>query len=269
MELTVKKIKIDGDVVSLRCEDQQSSRVYRILLDDYLRQPLSAGDIVDQQTAERLNQQHTYCYCYRRCLRKLAASDHTEKEMRQVLSRMKELPAEDGERILNTLKQTGYLNDGNVAASQLYADQNKLLGRRKTLYNLTGRGIDRQTACQLIADVDEQEELRRGVLKAQKIWSRDPNRSYRQKLQHLRQQLAADGFEDIDGILQQLDLKMDEENEKANLQRDLAKAVTRYGKKYSGTQLRRQTVQYLLSRGYEYSMIQECYGQEGEEYEDQ
>ena len=79
----------------------------------------------------------------------------------------------------------------------------------------------------------------------------------------------ADGYEDIDGIISQLDLTMDEEAETDNLSRDMEKAVRKYAKKHDGAQLRRQVIQYLLARGYSYEMIQQAYVKEGEDYEDQ
>ena len=269
MELSVTAIRIDGETVSLKCEDVESVRTFKILLDDYLAQPLSQGQLLDDRQVIRLDRQHLYCYAYRRCLRFLAGADHTEKEVRNKLARIEGLAEEDGEKIVSQLLQLGYLNDDNAAAAQLYSDQNKLLGRRKTLYNLTGRGIEKNKAQQLLSEVSDSQETERGKLRAMKIWQRDRSRPYRQRLAHLRRQLIIDGYEDVDAILQNLDLPSDSAAEEALLQKDLEKAVRKYERKAQGQKLRSQVIQYLLARGHEYEMIQKYYRQEGEEYEDQ
>lgn len=269
MELIVTRIKVDGEVVSLKCEDAQSERTYKILLDDFLAHPFRDGQSIDAEQISYLDQQHVYCYAYRRIMRFLAGADHTEREVRRKLAEIRDLKAENLEKIVSRLKESGYLNDEHVAASQLYSDQNKLLGRRKTLYNLTERGIEKNRAYQLLSQISDDDELERGVQRAKKIWQRDAQRPYRQRLARLRQQLIVDGYEDADAIIARLDLENDEQVEEENLRRDLDRAVRKYAGKYQPNKLRSQVIKYLLAKGYSYEMIQKCYGNEGEEYEDQ
>ena len=269
MDVFVRKIRVLGDVVALRIEDEEGRKTVRVLLEDYLKQPFQADQQLNAEQQEQLQEMSDYCAGYRRCLHKLSVRDYSEREMKQALREIKQLSAAQRQRIMDSLKRSGYLNDENVAVSQLYSDQNKLLGKRKTLYNLTGRGVDRQIAQQLIDEVDNGDELERGKQRAMKIWNRKDGKPYRQKMQNLRRQLMADGYEDLDGIISQLDLTMDEEAETDNLSRDMEKAVRKYAKKHDGAQLRWQVIQYLLARGYSYEMIQQAYVKEGEDYEDQ
>ena len=269
MEVFVRKVRVLGDVVALRIEDEEGRKTFRVLLEDYLKHPFQPDQQLNEEEQEVLRQDSLYCNAYRRCLHKLSVRDYSEREMKRALREMKEITQAQRERIMETLKHSGYLNDENVAASQLYSDQNKLLGKRKTLYNLTGRGVDRQIAQQLIDEVDGGEELERGKQRAMKIWNRRDGKPYRQKMQNLRRQLMADGYEDIDEIISQLELTMDEEAESDNLSRDMAKAIRKYEKKHDGAQLKHQVIQYLLARGYSYEMIQQAYGREREEYENQ
>lgn len=269
MTYQLKQIKVHDDIVSITVEDEETERKYRILLNDYLGHPLSDHQQLSEDDIKRLDEQHTYCYGYLKCIRKLSLRDQSEKELNDLLDDVFGLSQEGKQRIMASLKGQGLVNDENVAASQLFTDQNKLLGRKKTLYNLLDRGISRSLAQRIIDEVDEKQELTRGIQRGQRIIQHYKNKSQRQQKNQLYQQLLVAGYDNVDEIIARMDLPFDEEKEEENLKRDLTKALARYKHKYSGRQLYQHVYQHLLTKGYQSAIIQSCYRKEGEEYEDQ
>ncbi len=257
MNYVVTKVTIKESFVKIVVEDDEKRIEFKISVNDYLEHPYRLNEELQQKDIDRLNHDHTYFYAYNHALRKLGYSDYSQKEMEDLLAKIKDLPANDRRQIVQSLKECGYLSDEAVSANQLYVDQNKLVGVKKTRRTLKQRGVDPQVSEPLLSEVDEQDELQRGLKKAQMISRKIHGKSHKEMLETIRQRLVSDGFENVSEIMEALDLPMDYEKEQANLELAAGKARQRYQNKYSGRQLKNAVYKYLTGKGYQSDMIEE------------
>ena len=268
MSRQLVNVRVDGETVYLKAEDNETEISYKLRLNDYLPLGLSIGQQIDEKTATELDRLHSLRYGYNKCLRKLACSDHTVREIRDTLKEIKNLEEEDRETIISGLQELGYLNDEITAGNQLYRDQQKLLGSAHTKRNLLKRGVPADIVREVLSAVDRAEETERGIKRAEALARRLAKGSDRELKADLYSHLKSDGYENPDEIIARLDYHIDEETEKENCRRQLRKALARYAGRLEGARLTGRLYQYLYSHGYSSEVIREVMEQEVE-YEDQ
>ena len=253
--MQIEKITVKNEIAKITVGDEEKSIVYKMSVTDLIEGKYTLNQQLTEQDMAELADKHLYFYAYNKCLKKLANADRSQKEIEDTLKEVRGLKHSQREKIVESLKSMGYLSDEAVVESQLYIDQTKLLGRKKTKYILTQRGVDKAIADEVLNEVDISQEIERGIQKAEKISKLLKNKSYKDKIQTIRNRLMADGFENIDDIISGLDLQKDQQQEETVLHKCALTAVRKYSNKYSGRKLYDSCFKYLMSKGFETDMI--------------
>ena len=253
--MQIEKINIKNEIAKITVGDEEKSICYKISVTDLLDGKYSLNQQLSDSDMEVLSEKHLFFYAYSKCLKKLANSDRSQKEIEGTLKEIKGLNPQQRDRIVTSLKSMGYLSDQAVVESQLYVDQTKLLGRKKTKYILEKRGVDKTIADEVLNEVDISQEIDRGIQKGKKLAKLIKNKSYKEKVQTIRNRLLMDGFENVDDIISGLDLQKNEDEECDSLHKCALSAVRKYSSRYQGRKLYDSCFKYLITKGYETDMI--------------
>jgi len=258
MSKTITKLDVFDNYVKIVCEDENSKMIFKILVSDYISKIYRLNQELSQEEIEQLTSYHTYAYGFNRCMRKLASSDKSVKEIKQVLKGIDGLNQTQMDNIITSLQDLGYLKDENVCESQLYFDQSKLLGKKKTFYNLLNRGVDKEVVNEVLSTVDEDSEIENGVKKGQIYLRKLNDKSFKDKVFTLKNKLISDGFSDVDVIIEKLEIQKDEKQEYDLASKCFEKAKQKYCKKYKEKELYNAIYKYMASKGFTFETIKQA-----------
>ena len=270
----IDKVSLDGDYVKVIINDEETETVFILSAIEYFDLGYRISQRITQEDYEKLRRLHAYSYAYRRCINKIAAHDQSVQEIREFLDKSASIDDADQNRIVNDLIRKGLLDDERLVETQFEYDQLKLHGRRKIAYDLKKRGVDPLLVDEYADKVDFDEELERGLQKAESLLKTMNMKSYREVQQRLRNKLSDAGYEReaVNAIMNELDHQKNDDEEISSLRHHLEKAAVRYGRKYTGSQLKQKLYAYLVSRGFSGEDIKtelSRYLQESDENEDQ
>ena len=270
----IDKVVLDGDYVRVTVTDKETETVFILSALEYYDLGYTISQEISEEDYEKLKRLHAYSYAYRRCLGKIASHDQSVQEIRDFLEKLKTIDSDQSEKIVNALIRQGLLDDERLVSTQFEYDQMKLHGRKKIAYDLKKRGVDPELVDEHADKVDMEAEAERGLIKAEQLLKGMSSRSYRETLRQLRNKLSLAGYdrETVNAVMNELDHQKNDDDEKRNLRSFLEKAAVRYGRKYSGRELKGKLYAYLISRGFSGDEIKteiSRYLQESDEHEDQ
>lgn len=254
---SISKVKLADKEVKITVSTRQDDTIYTISYDDYLDQRYHKGDGLEQKQLDELASLHRYWYAFKKAARKVQSMDRTEKEIRSYLESLNALEEAQIDQIIDYFKQRGYLSDQAVIESQSFVDQSRLLGKKLTERKLVKRGVPQQTVQLMLDQMDNSLEQERGLLKASQYLKSIHDKSHQETIRYLKEKLYLDGYEDASQIVEQLALAYDVEKEREVLYRQAIKARERYQRKYEGKQLHQACFKYLMSKGFQASLIDE------------
>lgn len=266
--MLIKNIKYEKSAVIIIVEDDNEKIKFQISLDDYIEGKYKVNNILDEMQLEQLQKAHRYYYCYKKCISKLQHKDYSIKEIRDYLNEYIDLTDKEKEEVIDKLKKQGFLEDRMTAESQLYCDQIKLVGKKKSAFKMKKRGIESQVIEEVLGKINLNEEKERGIKKASQLFNSTKNKSYKETIFCIKNKLKEEGFENIDDILNDLAIEYDEQKEESALRYQFAKIKRMYSKKYKGKALYNAYYKYLLSKGFENELIARNLAKENED-EDQ
>lgn len=266
--MLIKNIKYEKSAVVIIVEDDNEKINFQISLDDYIDGKYKVNDILDEMQLEQLQKDHKYYYCYKKCINRLQHKDYSIKEIREYLNEYIDLTDKEKEKIITDLKKQGFLEDRMTAESQLYYDQIKLVGKKKSAFKMKKRGIESQVIEDILGKVNLNEEKERGIKKASQLLNSIKNKSYKETIFYIKNKLKEEGFENTDDILNDLAIEYDIQKEENALRNQLSKIKRIYSKKYKGKALYNAYYKYLLSKGFENELIAQNLIKENED-EDQ
>ncbi len=265
--MIVEKIKASKDYVRIEIGNQDYKTTFKISLDDFLALNYKIGQNLNEEQLNELEKMHLLAYSYNKCLRRLESSDRSEKEIRDLLYTIKELTAEDKDKIVEKLKLFGFLSDEAVVETQFYVDSIKQIGKKKTIQTLKRRGINTSLIEQYSENVDCTQQFEMAILKAERILPSIKDKSYRETINILKERLLKDGFENVDEVIKALDIKKDEHQEYESAKNAYNKALRRYKNKYSDKKLYYNIYRYLLTKGFDSNLVKQILAAESEELE--
>ncbi|MBQ7223897.1 MAG: RecX family transcriptional regulator [Erysipelotrichaceae bacterium] len=266
----IKEISVNGDLTRIKAVDQESETVYEILTDFLLDEGYQKGQQLAKEDLEKLNGYHGYSAAYLKCLRKLAVSDYSVREIRELLAECRNVTDQQRQDILDKLITYGFLNDEVLTSYRFDYDQSRLVGKKKIAYQLEKRGVDRSLIEKELEAIDPQAEIERGLQKAAVLLKSLRNRSEKETLALLRRKLAASGYdsESIDEIITRLDWHQDDEEERKSLAAALEKYARSAAHRYEKKVLDSKIIRYLMSKGFRRETIMEVMQQQEAENED-
>ena len=268
--MIIEKIKAHKDYVKIEVANEDLKTTFKIGLDDYLSLNYRVNQELKDEEISKLEKIHLITFSYNKCLRRLESSDRSVKEIRELLYPIKELTKKDKNEIIEKLKAAGFLSDEAVVETQFYIDSIKQIGKNKTIQTLRKRGIDKEIIEKYSEKIDDKQQFEMAVIKAERILATIRNKSFNQTINILKERLMRDGFENVNEVVLALDLQKDEQNEYESVKIAYDKALRRYKNKYSGKKLYYNIYRYLLTKGFDSSLIKEIISLESEEldYED-
>ncbi len=251
-EYTVVRLRVDDDYTWIYVADGDMETAFTILTDDYFDLRITQDQEISEEQYAQLEKLHAYAYGYKRALKKLSYKDHSVREITDMLAGIQNLDGVSSKRIIDTLKNSGFLDDEKLVINEIENDQIRLNGHHKTAADLADRGIDRELIDRYINRIDPATELQIGIEKAGMIVKSIRNRSHRETLALLKNRLLSAGYPSgmIPDIISALELESDEDAERANLKREFDRAVKRYANRYSGHSLKTHIYQSLYGKGY-------------------
>ena len=251
-EYTVVRLRVDDDYTWIYVADEDMETAFTILTDDYFDLRITQDQIINEEQYARLEKLHAYAYGYKRALKKLSYKDHSVREIADLLAGIQNLDGVSSKRIIDTLKNSGFLDDEKLVINEIENDQIKLNGHHKTAADLANRGIDRELIDRYINRIDPQAELQLGIEKAGLILKTIRNRSHRETLALLKNRLLSAGYSSsmVPDIISAVEPESNEDSERENLQREFDRARKRYANRYSGNSLKTHIYQSLYGKGY-------------------
>lgn len=150
--------KAKGDRYTVYVDDEYW---YILDLEVILQNSLHVGTEVDEELLDDLRRQAERRTARERAYYLLGYRDHSQKELYDKLT--KSVRPEIAREIVELMLEQGYLDDEKYAEklARFYLESKKW-GRRKAVYELARRGIDRETAEAAVdgCEVDAQAQLR-------------------------------------------------------------------------------------------------------------
>ena len=190
----------------------------------------------------------------RSALAYLAIKDRSEVKMKEYLSGKYEGYDKQIKEIIEKLKERDLINDLRLAKERcsqyLSANESNVAIRKK----LEKEGLDFKNVAHMLASEENRVKEKAGNYAGSN--NKLPEKQIRQKIYS---RLRRDGFshEMCKIALDSLKLDIDKDAQIQLLKREAEKAARRYQRKYSGYELRAHLLKYLMSKGYEYAMIDE------------
>ena len=252
MVYRIEKVSLRDDLVRVKVSDEISETDFTLYATDWFSLLLKEGSQIDDEQYHELVRMHGYCFAYRKCLRKLAYKDHSVAEIRELLRKQDNIDDSQRQEILQRLQESRLLDDERLVNTAFEFDEARLIGKRKTAYDLKERGIELPLIEVRKQQVSEAEETDRCLQKAEMLVKLIRHRSHRETLSILRQKLSQNGFESpvISLALSRLQLEKDEDQELDNLRAVIEKAYRRYRTHYQGYELKNRIYTQAMRKGY-------------------
>ncbi len=249
-EHSIKKIKVCDDHVLLILEDE----TIQVSDETYFECGLAGLKSLDRKLYDDLKDRERLFKAYKGALRKISVRDRTVKQIRDYLSK-KQLEGLEKQKILDRLISMGLLNDENYVKGKISVFENSGMSYRKMKEKLKKDGIDEELIGRYL-ERDPERELDSAVKSAQKHASSLRNKTAYQMKQSVLAYLQRNGFSyDVSKTAAE-SLALQGENELELLQKEYARAASRYGRKYEGYELSQRIVSHLLNKGFSYEDIQ-------------
>lgn len=243
----IKKYMVKDNYVSLYLEKEKIS----VSLDDYVEYSISSLKGLDDKLYEILKENEKYLLAYMGCLRKLSMKDYSVKQIKDYLKKY-ELSEEQFNRLTDSLKSKGYLDDDKYCKNRIMYLKETLLSNVQIRNKLMKEGI---SSIYIDRYLDHSSQKDKTVELVKKYNKSIRNKSTKSKKQAIASKLMSVGFskDDVNYALNEINVSQD--NEDALLVKEFEKAKRKYEKKNESYDLRNKIIQSLMMKGFEYENI--------------
>ncbi len=231
---------------------------YAFAVDDNLlvNYRLMKGMELTKEEIEELREKGEMSKAYQAALNYLNFKMRTEKEVRDHLKK-KEYQSVDS--VIEKLKNHRFINDREYAIS--FVRTNYILkndGPRKIEQALYKKGINKNDILEGLEEYKMDQQKENALALAEKTLNRQRNKSSREVIQKVREQLMLNGFssEIISEVMEEIDTEQSVDEEYESLEKQGEKAWTRYSRKSKNRDLIQKTKAFLYSKGYPKELIE-------------
>ncbi len=240
----VKNIRVKEDYVMIFLNDDR----VMIPVETFYELKLRERKEIDDDTLQKLKSEEKNLKAYRSCLRKLAARDHTEKQIRTHLKRY-DLGKVEANGIIDKLKTYGLLDDEKYVEGRIASYDGGNLSIRQIREKLKKDGID-ENLIERYLKKDDEREYEKAVHLAEKYLKGSGKRSINAKKQYVLGKLVSAGYDYgmSHDILNKMNIAGNDEM--SLLKADYEKLLRKYSRKYSGYELRNRVFAALINRGF-------------------
>ncbi len=250
--------------------DEEMETVFRLLVDLYTQHGYYKDQELSLEQIKELTTLHAYSHGYSTVLRKLTARDCSESEIREALDKQYNLTNNQKDKIIEEFKQNGFINDEELVRNYIEIAQDNLYGINRIRANLIKKGIERDVIDRQLECTDVEEEIRRALTRCEAVIRGPERKSHAEFIRSLQTKLITAGFSPSVAreAVERLDIKKDEEQEKANLEREYENACRKYSRKYEGRELKEKILAALQRKGFGYGTVREYMNERGQQDED-
>lgn len=231
---------------------------YAFAVDDNLlvNYRLMKGMELTKEEIEELREKGEMSKAYQAALNYLNFKMRTEKEVRDHLKK-KEYQSVDS--VIEKLKNHRFINDSEYAIS--FVRTNYILkndGPRKIEQALYKKGINKNDILEGLEEYKMDQQKENALALAEKTLNRQRNKSSREVIQKVREQLMLNGFssEIISEVMEEIDTELSVDEEYESLEKQGEKAWSRYSRKSKNRDLIQKTKAFLYSKGYPKELIE-------------
>lgn len=249
----ISSIKITNNYVLLSLDNKTS---FKISEDDYFEYKFKANMDVDDVMMRKIENISNYHMAYMSALNKIKYKDRTEYEIRSLMYDDFDLIKPDVDKIVKKLKRYDFIDDERYTNDFIENSRLKYHGYNKIKSGLIEVRINSDLIeAHLHYDFKKDYELAYEFAKRSISSIRNKNKLLTENA--LRQKLMYRGYKNdvITAVISDLNITVDETVEMKLLEKDFARVLRRYEKRYEGYDLRARLFNYLASRGYSYSNI--------------
>ena len=251
----ITEIKVTNNFVLIILDDK---RKYKISEDDYFEYRFRANDDLSTKQMQSLERISNFHNAYMRALNKLKFKDRSEYEIRSTIYDDFKLIKPEVDKIIDKLKRYDFIDDIRYTKDLIERSQLKLYGYNRIKDLLIQVKINSNLIDSYLV-YNEDNEFKLAYTFANKSLMSIRNHNYQTTLNKLRSRLLYRGFNNsvISRVLEEIDLKYDENQERLMLDKDFNKALRRYNRKYESYKLKDKMFNYLASQGYRFELINE------------
>ena len=187
--LTLISVRRNRYQAVLELSDGETLTMPRAMLKE---RPYRGGTLFDRDAFRAFIKNRAYPFAMERAVSLLSVRARTEKELRSAL-RESAYPQEAIDRVIDYLREAGYVNDLDFAARWASSRTAKGLGSRRIQMELRHKGVDTETIEQAMDDLGEDAQLGAALMAARKA-ARGKDLSSPQDRQKVLAALARRGF---------------------------------------------------------------------------
>lgn len=194
---------------------------------------------------------------YLSAIKRLSNRDYTRLEIKEYIEKRFDLNEEEIELILETLEDKRFLDDDRYIEDKISYFRYQYRGNQWILKDLLSRGLDETKILIELENEDDETYIQRGLKRAESFLKRSKGGSKVYRLDRLKQHLAYQGYEFniIYEIINKIEDEYSKEDEYKSLEKIIDQARKRYARKFEAYELNQKIINYCLSKGYTYAMI--------------
>ena len=266
--MILKETEIRNNSIVLTLQEEGKSEKLTLSVDDFYEFHLVSGMEIDAGKMKEIRAAAEKTAVFAKCLHKLAARDRSTEEMRIWLRDSVKASSSLREEILARLEKLGYLDDERYCREQTAAMKNALKGERLIEETLLKKGISQEMIRRCLWGYDDEEENARRF--AAKILRSRSRSSLRKAKDDIITRLYQRGFsmECARSAAESADYGSLAEDQTENAGTALQKARRRFGRKYSGYELRSRLYRYGLQQGFAADAANAAIDEMEKEYEE-
>ena len=253
----IEKTTLKDNCVELTLRDfNDNNEKLTISMDTYANMGLRKNSRFSKLNFNVLKEMEVYALAYRSCLKRLANSDYSIEMMYSYLYRKYELNRDRASLIIDELIEKGLLDDYRYASGKVNSLRANLYSKKKMAIKLAHDGVSDEIIDRVLV-VQDNDELALAIKKANKYLNIITNKSYNAKKTAIMGKLLNDGFEYniCKEAMSSLDFSTSLLQEKEIIRKEANKALKKYSRKYTGTDLRNHIYLSLANKGFNYDDI--------------
>lgn len=253
----IEKTTLKDNCVELTLRDfEGNNEKLTISMDTYANMGLRKNSRFSKLNFNVLKEMEVYALAYRSCLKRLANSDYSIEMMYSYLYRKYQLDRDRASLIIDELIENGLLDDFQYASAKVNSLRANLYSKKKMALKLAHDGVDDEIINRVLI-MQTNNELASAIKKANKYLNTITNKSFNAKKTAIMSKLLNDGFEYnvCKEAMSALDFSTCVLQEKEIIRKEANKALKKYSRKYSGTDLRNHIYLSLANKGFSYDDI--------------
>ena len=253
----IEKTTLKDNCVELTLRDfEGNNEKLTISMDTYANMGLRKNSRFSKLNFNVLKEMEVYALAYRSCLKRLANSDYSIEMMYSYLYRKYQLDRDRASLIIDELIENGLLDDFQYASAKVNSLRANLYSKKKMALKLAHDGVCDEVIDRVLS-IQDNNELASAIKKANKYLNTITNKSFNAKKTAIMSKLLNDGFEYnvCKEAMSALDFSTCVLQEKEIIRKEANKALKKYSRKYSGTDLRNHIYLSLANKGFSYDDI--------------